>query len=120
MSQSRLEKLTKAYGRPRRRLGIAGRIVGGAMVIREPKLSRISDFRLSRSRRMYGGPFLLLRDAPAEAAFFPLATLRLSLDFRSSIVNKRGLKRMPQGCPCRDCACLFKKIIVSSGGMRRS
>jgi hypothetical protein len=51
-----------------------------------------------------------------EAALLSLVASRLSLDFRSSIVNERSLKRMPQGCPCRDCACLFKKIIVSSGG----
>ena len=50
------------------------------------------------------------------AALLSLVASRLSLDFRSSIVNERSLKRMPQGNPYRDCACLFKKIIVSFGG----
>jgi hypothetical protein len=79
------------------------------------KLSR--EERTPPERGCSDGPFLRLRDAPAEAVFFPLATLRLSLDFRSNIVNKWSLKRMPQGCPSRDCLHLFEKIIGSSGGM---
>ena len=60
------------------------------------------------------GPLLRLQDAPAEAAFFPLATLRLSLGFRSIIVNKRSLKRMPQGLPSLDCFYLFEKCVGSA------
>ncbi len=75
------------------------------------KLSR--EERSLPERGCSDGPFLRLRDAPAEAVFFPLATLRLSLDFRSNIVNKWSLKRTPQGHPSGDCLRLFEKTLVA-------
>jgi hypothetical protein len=71
------------------------------------------EVRPTPERGCSDGPLLRLQDAPAEAAFFPLATLRLSLGFRSIIVNKRSLKRIPQGCPSHDCLHIFEKILVA-------
>ncbi len=71
---------------------------------------------MKRPARMSGGPhFLRSRDAPAELAFFPVGYFKLFFRLSIQYVDNRSLKRMRQTCPGRNRACLFEKIIVSSG-----